>query len=67
MNEENRIANEQNRESPILDSMEKTHANYNANLKLVIDNLGPKDKILVASHNIESVSLAKKLLIEKNI
>lgn len=67
MNEENRIAKEQNRETPILESMEKTHANYNTNLKLVIDQLGPRDRILIASHNIESVNIAKKLLLDKNI
>jgi len=33
----------------------------------VIENLGPRDRILVASHNIESVNFAKQLVIEKNI
>lgn len=67
MNEERRIAKEQGYESPICDTIEDTHANYNNNLKFVIENLGPMDRILIGSHNLESVDLAKKTIIEKQL
>lgn len=65
MNEERRIAQEQGYESPVCDTIEETHENFNVNMKLIIENLGPMDRILIGSHNLESVELAKHLIIEK--
>ncbi len=41
MNEERRIAEENNQESPVWDTMEDTHSNFNNNMKHIIENLGP--------------------------
>jgi len=39
MNEERRLAKENNYESPVWDTIEDTHKNYNRNLQLIIENL----------------------------
>ena len=63
MNEERRVANENGQESPICDTIEDTHSNYNTNLKLILENLQkPTDTILIGSHNQETVELAKRLV-----
>ena len=61
MNEERRVAKENGEESPILETIEDTHKNYNTNLKLILESLEkPKDTIFIGSHNQETVELAKK-------
>lgn len=50
-----------------MDTIDGTHSNYNQCLKLVLDNLGPRDRILIGSHNLDSVNLAKQIIEEKNI
>lgn len=67
MNEERRLAQEGNYESPICESIEDTHNTYNNNLKLVLENLGAHDRMLIGSHNLESVEIAKTIIREKNI
>lgn len=68
MNEERRIAAERKEESPIWDTIEETHSNYNNNLQLILRNLEkPKDTIFIGSHNQETVELAKKTAIELGI
>ena len=67
MREENELAEENGYESPILGSIEETHKCYNDSLKYLIENSNPNDYIFIATHNYESVDLAKNLIIEKNI
>lgn len=67
MNEERRLAKEGNYESPICETIEDTHKTYNENLKLIIENLQPNERVLIGSHNLDSVELAKSLIIERNI
>lgn len=62
MNEERRVAKQQGQESPIWDSIDQTHVCYNTNLRLVLTALEPQDRILVGSHNVESVEIAKKII-----
>lgn len=64
MNEERKLAQEGGYESPVQDTIEDTHRNYNTNLKLFIQNLRPNDRMLIGSHNNESVDIAKKLIKE---
>lgn len=66
MNEERRLAKENNYESPVWDTIEDTHKNYNRNLQLIIENLDVQDRVLIGSHNVESVNIAKQKLIELN-
>jgi Proline dehydrogenase len=64
MNEERHLAKEGGYESPIQETIEDTHRNYNTNLKLILANLGPQDGVFLGSHNLESVEIAKKLIKE---
>ena len=59
MNEERRVAKTKGSESPIQETIEDTHRNYNTNLKLIIQNLGPKDKLFIGTHNVDSINFAK--------
>jgi len=59
MNEERRLAKQGNYESPICETIEDTHNTYNNNLKLVLENLEVNDRMLIGSHNLESVEIAK--------
>lgn len=60
MLEERHLATSNKYESPVWDSIDETHKCYNTNMQLVIENMTENDMILVASHNVESVDLAKK-------
>lgn len=62
MNEERQVAKEQGYESPVQDTIDDTHASYNRNLKHVIENLEGDDCLFVASHNNDSVELAKNMM-----
>jgi proline dehydrogenase len=64
MNEERNLAKEKGYESPIHENIEETHNCYNTNLKILVANLRPKDRLFIGSHNLESVELAKKLIKE---
>ena len=58
MVEERRIAGEQGYESPVCNSLEETHANYNKCAQLVMENLRSKDdKLFVCSHNSDTVTM----------
>lgn len=63
MNEERRLAKAGGYESPVHETIEDTHQCYNTNLKMLAENLGPKDRLFVGSHNLESVEIAKKLIL----
>ncbi|TNV83788.1 hypothetical protein FGO68_gene8537 [Halteria grandinella] len=67
MSEERRLAKEQGYESPIQETIEDTHRNYNKNMALIFANLRPNDKIFLGSHNQESCELAKKLFVQHNL
>ena len=49
------------------ETIEDTHNCYNTNLKLLAENLGHKDRLFVGSHNLESVDIAKKLILKHNL
>lgn len=42
---------------PIHDSLEDTHNTYNRNMSICIDHMNENGKLMVASHNAESVSI----------
>ena len=67
MNEERRLAKDGNYESPVHETIEDTHNCYNNNLKLLAENLGPRDRLFVGSHNVESVDIAKTLILKHNL
>lgn len=48
-------------ESPVFDSIEETHTCYNKSMELIITNMKEQDMILVASHNVETCEIAKRL------
>jgi len=67
MNEERELANKQKVESPVHETIEETHACYNANLNVIINNMKSGDALFVGSHNVESVELAIKLSSAKGV
>lgn len=64
MNEERRLAEEHKYESPVWNTIDETHLCYNTNMTHLINNAEANDMIFVASHNSDSVDLAKKTLLE---
>lgn len=67
MNEERSVAKSAGVESPVHETIEDTHACYNENLSHVIESMNAQDLILCASHNVESVEIAKDLLNERQL
>ena len=49
------------------ESIEDTHRNYNTNLKLIMENLRPQDRLFIGSHNLDSVDLAKAYISQYNL
>jgi hypothetical protein len=62
MFEERRLAKEYKYADPIHESIEATHNTYNTNLKDIIPKLSSNSHLLVASHNEQSVQLARELI-----
>lgn len=62
MSEERALAAEAGVPSPVWDTIEETHECYNACLAHVLHDLDQKSLLFVASHNLESVELAKDLM-----
>lgn len=62
MNEERGLAAEQGVESPIWDALEDTHECYNECMVHIIDNLKEDSMLFIASHNADSVNIAKDLI-----
>ena len=62
MNEERLLAEQNSYESPIWNSIEETHASYDANVKNIIENMTPNSRLLMGSHNVNSVNKALDLL-----
>lgn len=68
MNEERGLAEEQGYESPVWDTIEDTHACYNQSMETIIRGLPDEDsQLFVASHNQETIDLAKNLLDQTNL
>lgn len=67
MNEERMLAELKNEESPIWDTIEQTHHCYNSNMQHCLEQAQPNDVIFIASHNIETVEMAKKIIEKKGI
>jgi proline dehydrogenase len=65
--EETNLAKKNNTRLPCLPSVLDTHQNYNTNLEFLINNLGDKSGLFIASHNEESVKLGQKLVSEKGL
>lgn len=59
MNEERILAETRNQESPIWDTLEETHKCYNDNTRLMLENALPNDCIFIATHNADTVDMAK--------
>jgi proline dehydrogenase len=59
MNEERTIAANAGSISPVWDTIEETHASYNGCLEQIIPNLCENSKLMVASHNANTVKIAK--------
>ena len=67
MREERELAMKHGYESPVWDTIEDTHKCYNSNLQLLVENSKENDMIFVASHNVDTVEMAKKFILEKGI
>ena len=65
MNEERDLATKNNYESPVWDTIDDTHSCYNDCMTHVIENLPENSMLFIASHNIDSVEVAKNLIREK--
>jgi len=61
MNEERTLAAKNGYESPIWDDIESTHKCYNDCMEHVIENMKPEDMVFIASHNVDTVEIAKNL------
>jgi hypothetical protein len=59
MLEERALAAEQGVESPVWDALDDTHKCYNDSMTHIIDNLEEHSMLFIASHNAESVDIAK--------
>jgi proline dehydrogenase len=66
MMEERQLAKDQGVTSPVFDTIEGTHVCYNTSMEHIIKSMTEKDLILVASHNVETVDLAKRLTEDRN-
>lgn len=62
MKEENGLALNFNRESPVHKSRSDTDRCYNYNLKLILSSLSENCEVCVATHNKESIYFAKELM-----
>jgi hypothetical protein len=67
MREERELAEANGLESPVWETMQGTHDNYNACVQLVLDNVNENSIYMIASHNKDTVTLGKKLIREKGI
>lgn len=65
MHEENRLALAESRASPVRSTKEDTDKCYNESLAKFVHAMHPGDKLVVASHNSDSVALGQRLLQER--
>lgn len=62
MREERELAEQIGLESPVCDSLEDTHSSYDACLKTAIENSKENSLVFVASHNMDSINIAKDMI-----
>lgn len=62
MTEERELAKKFGIESPVHETIEDTHKSYNDCLTNIISMMNSKSLVLVASHNKDSIELAKDLI-----
>lgn len=62
MSEERALAASEGVPSPVWDTLEDTHACYNKALAHALNNLDEKSILFIASHNADSVEIAKDLM-----
>jgi proline dehydrogenase len=67
MNEERTVAAERGVDSPIWENIEQTHECYDANLAALVQSVGDHGLIMLASHNVDSVALAKEQMASHGI
>ena len=67
MNEERTIAEANGTESPVWDSIQETHESYNNCLTHAIANVQKNSVIFIASHNQNSIELAKDMMEQRGI
>lgn len=67
MREEHEFAEERGVESPVCDTLEETHESYNKCMTIAIENSSPNSLVFVASHNVDSINLAKDMIDENGI
>lgn len=67
MNEERELAHQIGLESPVCESIEDTHASYNECMRMAIENSTAQSLIFVASHNQNSINLAKDMITQRGI
>lgn len=67
MNEERDLAAQLGIDSPVFNSIEETHRCYNKNLQHIITNMSSNDQLFLATHNVETVDMAKELIEEHGL
>lgn len=67
LREEGELAKQFGTESPCHDTLENTHESYNKCLKIAIENTTSTSKVLVATHNKDSIELAKSMILAQGI
>lgn len=65
MSEERTLAASLGLPSPVWDTIEDTHACYNTCMTHVLQNLEEKSLLFIASHNHDSIEMAKDLMQSK--
>jgi len=58
MNEERALAEKTGIQSPVFDDIEGTHQCFNDSMKHIISQMKPSDKLFLASHNQDTVTIA---------
>ena len=67
MNEERGLAKDHGYESPVWDTLEDTHKCYNDCVEHIVSSMNASDMLFIASHNVDSCTLAKDLASERGL
>lgn len=67
MIEERRLAKANNYEDPIQNTIQDTHKAYNSNMMYTLERLPSDSRLMVASHNEDSIFIAKKYMYQNNL
>jgi len=65
LREERELAEKLGVESPVCDTLQDTHESYNECLKTAIEHSQTNSLVFVASHNKDSVDIAKSMILER--